>query len=113
VPTRSCVACRTSRPKRELIRIVRRPDGSVELDDTGRVAGRGAYLCADGACWTTALAKGALQRALGAPLGEAIRSVLEAGPTTRTNTTTTTATRATANDTTTMTMTGGAIGGEE
>jgi uncharacterized protein len=106
VPTRSCVACRTSRPKRDLVRIVRRPDGSIELDATGRVAGRGAYLCADGACWTTALGKGSLQRALGVPLSPAIQSVLEAGPTMTPTTTTTT------NDTTMMT-TGGAIGGEE
>ncbi len=46
------------------MRIVRTPDGQVVIDETGRVAGRGAYLCPDGTCWTQALAKGALQRAL-------------------------------------------------
>ena len=55
VPTRSCVACRTARAKRELVRIVRTPDGELKIDETGRLAGRGAYLCRDAACWTTAL----------------------------------------------------------
>ena len=67
-PTRTCVACRTERPKRELVRIVRTPAGALELDPSGRLAGRGAYLCADGACWSSALKKHALERALGAPL---------------------------------------------
>ncbi len=79
------MACRTARPKRELIRLVRTPDGAIELDRTGRVAGRGAYVCADGACWRTAAAKGALSRALGVPLPPAIRAVLEAGPDALTN----------------------------
>jgi hypothetical protein len=62
------VACRTARPKRELVRIVRTPDGRIVLDVTGRLAGRGAYLCHDEACRETALAKGALRRALAADL---------------------------------------------
>ena len=44
LPERSCVACRTTRPKRELVRVVRAPDGSVAVDATGRAPGRGAYL---------------------------------------------------------------------
>ena len=51
IPTRSCVACRTARPKRELVRVVRTPGGAMVLDETGRAAGRGAYLCRDAACW--------------------------------------------------------------
>jgi len=78
-PTRTCVACRTSRQKRELVRLVRQPDGAVLLDDSGRLAGRGAYLCADGSCWQTAIARGALQRALGTPLPADLRVRLEAG----------------------------------
>ena len=68
VPTRTCVACRTERPKGELVRIVRTPAGALELDPSGRLAGRGAYLCAEGACRASALKKHALERALGAPL---------------------------------------------
>lgn len=63
VPERSCVACRTARPKRELVRLVRLPSGAVEVDPTGKKAGRGAYLCADPACWDLGLKKDRLARA--------------------------------------------------
>jgi uncharacterized protein len=49
------------------------------IDETGRVAGRGAYLCRDAGCWTTALGRGALGRALGAPLTTELLETLRAG----------------------------------
>ena len=58
------------------MRVVRTPDGRVAFDETGRLAGRGAYLCADGSCWRQALEKGTLQRALEVPLPEDIRQRL-------------------------------------
>ncbi len=64
VPSRSCVACRTVRPKRELLRVVRMPDGTVTVDQGGRAAGRGAYVCRDETCLERATDKGALGRAL-------------------------------------------------
>ncbi len=64
VPTRTCVACRTTRPKRELVRIVRTPTGTLVADETGRLAGRGAYVCRTAACLTIANTKGSLSRAL-------------------------------------------------
>ena len=64
LPVRSCVACRTARPKRELIRIVRRPDGTIAIDGTGRQPGRGAYLCQDAACFDLAGRRRALAHAL-------------------------------------------------
>ncbi|HEY7599802.1 MAG TPA: YlxR family protein [Candidatus Limnocylindrales bacterium] len=79
LPLRTCVACRTARPKRELVRIVRAPSGEVMLDNSGRAAGRGAYLCADGACWPQALRKSAIERALSTPLPAALRAQLEQG----------------------------------
>ena len=79
VPLRTCVACRTERPKRELVRVVRSPDGSVALDPTGRLAGRGAYLCADGACWSAALKKHSIERALETSLPPEVRVQLAAG----------------------------------
>jgi hypothetical protein len=79
LPLRTCVACRTARPKRELVRIVRAPDGNVSIDTTGRAAGRGAYLCADGACWPTAIKKSAIERALSVTLPADLRSRLEHG----------------------------------
>jgi predicted RNA-binding protein YlxR (DUF448 family) len=74
------VACRTARDKRELIRIVRLPDGAVVLDATGRVAGRGAYLCVEGACWQAALEKNIIARALRVALPDDLREHLRAGP---------------------------------
>jgi uncharacterized protein len=80
---RSCVACRTARPKRELERIVRTPDGAVVADPTGRVAGRGAYVCAGTDCLHIAITKGALRRALDTPLPAAFLQSVEAEATTQ------------------------------
>lgn len=80
VPTRSCVACRTARPKRDLVRVVRTPSGQMTTDETGKLAGRGAYLCRDAACWSLAAERGALGRALEAPVPPELRAVLLAGP---------------------------------
>jgi predicted RNA-binding protein YlxR (DUF448 family) len=73
------VACRTERQKREFLRIVRAPDGTVSIDTTGRANGRGAYLCADGSCWSVALKKKAIERALSASLPADVRAHLEGG----------------------------------
>lgn len=67
VPQRTCVACRATLAKRELVRIVRTPDGRVEADPTGRKPGRGAYLHRDPMCWDQGLRKGKLARALKVP----------------------------------------------
>lgn len=78
-PVRTCVACRTERQKREFVRIVRAPDGTVSLDRTGKANGRGAYLCADGSCWAVALKKKSIERALSASLPVELRAQLETG----------------------------------
>ena len=64
VPQRSCVACRTVRPKRDLVRIVRTAEGTAAVDETSKRSGRGAYLCRQRVCWDTALAQRQLERAL-------------------------------------------------
>lgn len=64
VPQRTCVACRQVRPKKELIRIIRSPSGEIEVDETGKKSGRGAYLCPNRACWEIALTKRSLEHAL-------------------------------------------------
>lgn len=64
VPQRTCVACRAGRAKRELVRVVRTPEGVVMVDKTGKHNGRGAYLCPQRHCWETALAQRQLERAL-------------------------------------------------
>ena len=78
-PTRTCVACRTERQKRDLVRVVRAPDGTVALDRTGKAPGRGAYLCADGSCWSTALKKKSIERALSTALPTELKAELEQG----------------------------------
>ena len=77
VPQRTCVACRQVAGKRQLVRVVRTPVGSVEVDPTGKRNGRGAYLHADPACWDAALQRKALQHALKTELVEADRQALE------------------------------------
>jgi len=64
VPLRSCIACRAKLPKRELIRVVRTPGGTLEIDPKGKQAGRGAYLCRKLQCCETALQPGRLSQAL-------------------------------------------------
>lgn len=78
-PQRTCIACRTERQKRDFVRIVRAPDGTVSLDTSGRAPGRGAYLCADGSCWSAALKKKQIERALGVALPADVRARLEGG----------------------------------
>ena len=78
-PMRTCVSCRTERQKRDFVRVVRVPDGTVSIDATGRANGRGAYLCADGSCWANALKKKSIERALSAPLTPDVRAYLEGG----------------------------------
>ena len=64
VPQRTCVACRQTNAKRQLVRVVRAPDGSVTIDPSGRRSGRGAYLCSTSECWDAGLKRGVLSRAL-------------------------------------------------
>jgi uncharacterized protein len=78
VPARTCIACKEVRPKRELIRVVRTPDGHVVLDPTGKKSGRGAYICARRSCWEPALQKGKLEREFELTLAPEDRAALEA-----------------------------------
>src|SRR4030042_760960 len=64
VPQRTCVACGTIEPKRRLIRLVRISDGGVDVDPSGKRAGRGAYLCPAPTCWEVGLKGGRLEHVL-------------------------------------------------
>lgn len=64
VPRRTCVACRETGAKRSLIRLVRTPDRTVEVDLTGKRPGRGAYLCNRFSCWVSGVNSRVLGRAL-------------------------------------------------
>ena len=76
IPQRTCVGCRTTSGKREFVRLVRTPEGRVEVDPTARRAGRGAYLCANRSCWDEALKKDHLARALRATISSENREEL-------------------------------------
>ncbi len=65
IPMRQCLGCREHKPKRELVRIVRTPEGQVSLDRSGRMNGRGAYLCHNPDCLRRAVKAKALERAFG------------------------------------------------
>ena len=64
IPTRTCVICRNRREKDVLFRIVRTPDGDIVFDKTGKLNGRGAYICKDDAHWDDDVYRGKLQAAL-------------------------------------------------
>ena len=64
VPVRQCVGCREGKPKKELIRVVRSPEGGITLDFRGKKPGRGAYLCPQKSCLEKAKKSKALERAL-------------------------------------------------
>ena len=63
IPMRQCVGCREMKPKKELIRVVKSPEGALSLDFRGKAPGRGAYLCPDAACLRRAMKSKALERA--------------------------------------------------
>ena len=67
IPMRQCLGCREMKPKKELIRVVRAPDGSeITLDFKGKAPGRGAYVCPNADCLNKAVKARALERAFSA-----------------------------------------------
>ncbi len=75
VPLRTCIVCREKNNKRTLTRIVRTEQG-VQVDPSGKLNGRGAYLCDQPGCWERALSTDVLSRALRSPLSAADRDRL-------------------------------------
>ena len=83
IPLRQCLGCREVKPKKELIRVVRSPDGEISLDFKGKASGRGAYLCPEPACLKKAVRAKALERALSVSIPpeiyEKLREQMEGG----------------------------------
>ena len=77
IPLRQCVGCREMKPKPELIRVVKSPEGEVSLDFKGKTPGRGAYVCPDPECLKKARKSRALERAFSAPLPDEVYAALE------------------------------------
>jgi len=78
IPQRQCVGCRTMKDKKDLIRVVRTPEGEIVLDSTGKKSGRGAYVCPDPACLKKARKSRALERAFSLEIPAPVYDALEA-----------------------------------
>lgn len=72
IPQRQCMGCRERKAKRELIRVVRTTDGNVCLDFSGKLNGRGAYLCQNPECLQKAQKSKALERSLEVPIPDEV-----------------------------------------
>jgi len=64
IPVRTCIGCKCKKPKKEMIRIIRAPDGKIEIDKTGKKSGRGAYLCGDVKCLDIAFRENSFNKSL-------------------------------------------------
>lgn len=76
-PERRCVGCGESKDKRELIRVLRTPDGEVCLDATGKKSGRGAYICHSLSCFKKARKSKRIETSLNVSIPEDIYEKLE------------------------------------
>jgi predicted RNA-binding protein YlxR (DUF448 family) len=77
VPIRRCIACREGKPKRELLRIVKSPENDILIDKTGRMNGRGAYICNNMDCFLKARKTKALNREFKMEIPDCIYDTLE------------------------------------
>ncbi len=76
IPMRMCVGCREGKPKRELIRVVRGPEGTLSMDATGKKPGRGAYVCRQVSCLSRAIKQKQLERQLEVSMTEEVAQAL-------------------------------------
>ena len=76
IPMRQCTGCREMKPKRDLIRVVRSPEGDISIDFKGKKPGRGAYVCPDEACLKKAVKAKALERAFSTQIPQEIYDTL-------------------------------------
>ena len=76
IPQRQCSGCGESKPKKELIRVVRSPEGEISIDFTGKKPGRGAYICPSEKCFKKALKTKKLSRSLECEIPEEIYDAL-------------------------------------
>ncbi|HIR31144.1 MAG TPA: YlxR family protein [Candidatus Faecousia faecavium] len=77
IPQRQCMGCRERKAKKELIRVVRTPEGGVQVDFSGKVNGRGAYLCPNPECLRKAQRIKSLERSLEIAIPEEVYARLE------------------------------------
>ena len=78
IPVRQCLGCNEHKPKSELIRVVRDPEGNISLDKRGKKSGRGAYICHDVKCLSKARKSKRIERALDCAIPDEIYDAMEA-----------------------------------
>jgi len=77
IPLRQCVGCREMKPKKELVRVVRSPEGAISIDLAGKKPGRGAYVCHSRACLDRAKKSRAFERAFSVKIEQEIYDSLQ------------------------------------
>ena len=77
IPVRTCIACREEKPKKEMLRIVRSAQGEIRLDFSGKLPGRGAYVCGSEACIKKLRKYRLLNKAFSADVGEEVYAAIE------------------------------------
>ena len=78
IPMRKCLGCNEMKPKKELIRAVKSPEGEISLDLTGKKSGRGAYICKKSACFKKARKNGRIASTLGVAVSDEVFDAIEA-----------------------------------
>ena len=78
IPVRQCLGCNEHKPKAELIRVVRSPEGEISLDTRGKKSGRGAYICHHVKCLNKARKSKRIDRALDVTIPDEIYDAMEA-----------------------------------
>ncbi|MBQ7347529.1 MAG: YlxR family protein [Clostridia bacterium] len=77
IPMRQCLGCNEHKPKAELLRVVRSPEGEISLDFTGKKSGRGAYICRDVKCLRRARKSGRIGKNLDCPISDSVYDAME------------------------------------
>ena len=77
IPMRKCTGCNEMKPKKELVRVVRSPEGEVSLDLTGKKPGRGAYVCRDASCLAKARKARRLEKAFSCEIPDDVYERME------------------------------------
>ena len=77
IPQRTCMGCQAKKDKRELVRIVRSPEGEITVDLTGKKPGRGAYICPNLECFNKVVKSKRLERSLETTISEEIYETLK------------------------------------
>ena len=77
IPMRKCTGCNEMKPKKELVRVVKSPEGEISMDLTGKKSGRGAYVCRDIKCLTAAIKAKRLERAFECSIPKEVYERLE------------------------------------